>query len=405
MRIVIALGLVRALTAKSTPHGGRFGFWTRIDTAFVLCTLIQALAIVLTYQQWGAATNQIAFIWDCIGGYLLLRFLIQTEADVYRAIKCMAVIAFLLATAMLIEQVKLVNYFSMLGDGIPLVPELRDGRIRSQGPFLHSLLAGTVGAMLFPMFIVLWKTGKGRIWALAGALGATVMTITSSSSTPLLTYVAGVVGICAWPIRRKMRNVRWGIVGALVVLAFVMKAPVWFVISHFEVTGGSSGYHRAMLVDQFIRHFTDWWLIGTKETGNWGWDMWDVQNQYVNVGYAGGLAGFVCFLAVISWSFARIGKARRAAQSKMIEWALWCLGASLFANVVAFFGINYFDQSRMAWFAVLAMISAYSSSVLKARKLAQPKAEPAQPSKEFAYPSLGSPASVSSQLFSRSELS
>ena len=37
---------------------------------------------------------------------------------------------------------------------------------------------------------------------------------------------------------------------------------------------------------------------------------------------------------------------------------IWLLGAALLANVVAFFGVNYFDQSRMAWFALLAMVCA-----------------------------------------------
>jgi O-antigen ligase len=94
--------------------------------------------------------------------------------------------------------------------------------------------------------------------------------------------------------------------------------------------------------------------------------MWDVQNQYVNIGYTGGLVAFATFIAVISWSFARLGKARKAAaRLGRPQWMLWCLGACLFANVVGFFGINYFDQSHVAWFSFLAMIAACSSTVMK----------------------------------------
>jgi hypothetical protein len=32
------------------------------------------------------------------------------------------------------------------------------------------------------------------------------------------------------------------------------------------------------------------------------------------------------------------------------------MGAALFANVVAFFGISYFDQTMVAWYGLLAMI-------------------------------------------------
>jgi hypothetical protein len=44
------------------------------------------------------------------------------------------------------------------------------------------------------------------------------------------------------------------------------------------------------------------------------------------------------------------------------------LGASLFANVVAFFGISYFDQTIVAWYALLAMIYAATISVRRGQR-------------------------------------
>ena len=110
-----------------------------------------------------------------------------------------------------------------------------------------------------------------------------------------------------------MRALRWGLVLFLSGAALVMKAPVWFLIAHIDLTGASSGYHRAMLVDQFIRHVGDWWLVGVKDASVWGFDMWDTCNQYVQEGESGGLVAFVFFLVVIVRSFARVGAARRAA--------------------------------------------------------------------------------------------
>jgi hypothetical protein len=40
----------------------------------------------------------------------------------------------------------------------------------------------------------------------------------------------------------------------------------------------------------------------------------------------------------------------------------------MFANVVAFFGISYFDQTIVAWYALLAMISAAVVSARRARR-------------------------------------
>jgi hypothetical protein len=157
-----------------------------------------------------------------------------------------------------------------------------------------------------------------------------------------------------------MRWVRYALAAVFVSLAIVMKAPVWFAIAHIDLTGSSSSYQRAELIDQFIRHFSSWWLIGTPSTAGWGWDMWDVQNMFVSAGETGGLAALICFIFVVSKSFAKVGTARKRAPSKKLEWWSWCLGAALFANVIAFFGVDYFDQVKMMLFVLLSSICATS---------------------------------------------
>ena len=53
-----------------------------------------------------------------------------------------------------------------------------------------------------------------------------------------------------------------------------------------------------------------------------------------------------------------IGVARAAAEESHRDALLiWAIGAALFANTIAFFGIVYFDQSVIAWYALLVMIS------------------------------------------------
>jgi len=147
-----------------------------------------------------------------------------------------------------------------------------------------------------------------------------------------------------------------------------MKAPVWFAINHIDLVAGNSGYHRAMLIDQFVRHFSDWWLLGTASSPTWGEDMWDTANGYVQEGIVGGLFALVFFIAVISRSFATLGNARKAVEEdSQKQWTIWFLGAALFAHVVAYFGISYFDHTQVAWFALLAMISAASFPILAAQ--------------------------------------
>jgi hypothetical protein len=47
---------------------------------------------------------------------------------------------------------------------------------------------------------------------------------------------------------------------------------------------------------------------------------------------------------------------------KRHEWLFWCLGATLFAHIMAFQGVSYFDQSRFWWYAYLAVILAATST-------------------------------------------
>jgi hypothetical protein len=161
----------------------------------------------------------------------------------------------------------------------------------------------------------------------------------------------------------------------------VMKAPVWFLLARIDLTGGSSGYHRAELVDQCIRHFWDWWLIGTKDAGTWADDMWDSQNQYVQVAETGGLAALVFMIVMVKRLYANLGNARKEVakslvKSKEQQWSLWLLGSALFAHLTAFFGINYFDQSRIGWFLLLVAISVFAGRIMQGGPREDPAAEP-----------------------------
>ena len=200
------------------------------------------------------------------------------------------------------------------------------------------------------------------------------MMLTTASSTPVLAYVAGVGSLFLWPIRRSMRVVRWGIVLTIASFAVVMKAPVWFIVAHVNVIGGSGGYDRAYLIDVFIRHFKDWWLIGTNQTGNWGYDMWDLSNQFVAEGETGGLLTFICFIAMISRSFSRLGRMRNQVGPNQ-GWLCWSLGAVMVAHIFAYFGVSYWDQTRIWWWACLAMISATTVALQPVRAKSAPRTD------------------------------
>lgn len=364
------------LFAKARSKEGLLaGGFTIIDKLFLFWALFRALATNLEYLNQAAFINQCGFLWDSLGAYFLLRYLIRDEQDVRLVIKSFAVITSVLSVTMLGERIFGLNAFGYIGGH--LTPFVRDGAIRAQGIFEGPIPAGTFAATLLCLFVWLAWRGNSKFFGFLGFTSALVMVVTSASSTPLLASLASFLAVMMWPLRRKMRIVRWGIVAALIGLQMVMKAPVWYVIAHVDLIAGNSGYHRAILIDFFVRHFSEWWLIGVKSTQSWGWDLWDQANQFVAEGENGGLATFICFVWMISRCFGRLGDSRKLLDGDKREALVWFLGGALFSHVVGFFGISYNDQTAFAWFTLLAMIAVVTARILETKPVTAAEAEPA----------------------------
>ena len=361
LRILIFVGWVRLLASPSAMPGKKLlRLMTNIDKAFLAWVVSNVVMFTILWGAWDAFVNRLGFAYTDLGIYFLMRFLIRDDKDVERAIRVLAIVCFVVGLLMLGEHFTGINIIGKIG-GVPAIDQVREGKLRAQGPFVHPLLAGAVGATLVPLFVGLWwKSKNARRVAVMGILGACLMALASMASTSLFGLAAGLLALCLWPMRSSMRALRWGIGLTLVGLQIVMKAPVWALIARVDLIGGSSGYRRYELINQAILRFWEWWLVGTRTQSQWGWDMWDSINWYVNQATTGGLITLILFVTILVFCFKRIGTARRrsAAQKEhRNELFIWALGATLFANALSFIGIMYFDQSCAIWFTFLAMIS------------------------------------------------
>ena len=357
VRIVILAGALRLMKFKLSSQvplfGGQVG---SLDAAFLWWAFFRAAAAMLLFREGGAAVVQMAFWLDALGGYFLFRHLIRTKEDVAETIQVLAVVSVVLAACMFAEYFTRSNPFRYIG--AEAESWLRDGKVRARGVFANSITAGTFGATLFPLFVWLHGSKKTRLWATLGLIASTSIVLTSVASTAFSAYLAGILGLSLWPLRKRMRMIRWSILLLVLGLASVMKAPVWFLIERIDFVGGH-GWDRAALIDEFVHHTSEWWLIGTRDNANWGNSTWDACNQFVAEGVAGGLLTLVLFIVLLCLAFSFIGKARKRVQGQpRQEWFFWCLGAALFAHLIAFIGIDYFDQIRVLWFVFLAMIAA-----------------------------------------------
>jgi hypothetical protein len=334
-----------------------------IDKAMIAWAISAIVIYTLLWQTGQAFINRLGFAYDTFGLYFLFRFLVRDLNDIKRTMRILAILIAPLAAAMLAEKLTGRNAFAVFG-GVMEFTRIREGSLRCQGPFAHPILAGSFGATLLPFFLGMWSQGKQvRLVVVLAALSCLVITVTSASSGPFLALLAGVGAFAMWSRRRWLRTIRWGILLALVGLHLVMKAPVWFIIARADVFGGSTGWHRAALIDAAVKHFGDWWLLGVKDTGVWSGQthlLADVTNEYVWQGVQGGLLTLVLFILIIVFCFRGVGRAVRAMRKThplTDLLCIWSLGASLFAHVVNYMSISYFDQNFVNWYLLLSMIS------------------------------------------------
>jgi len=205
------------------------------------------------------------------------------------------------------------------------------------------------------------------------------MVFTSGSGGPTFTFLVGLLALAFWPLRKHMLVIRRGVVLTLVGLEIVMKADVWYLMARVDIFSGSTGYHRAYLIDRALANLGDWWLIGTKSTAAWadeGAHLFDVTNQYLVYGADGGLITMLLFILVIVRCFRAVGPSIRALGEEFgeLQFCVWALAAALVSHVVTFLSVSYFDQNFVNWYLLLAMISTASLSVQGVREKASSRA-------------------------------
>jgi hypothetical protein len=358
-QILILTVVARMVAFRGSPSEKRFaGGFNALDKVVVLWSLSALIIFALEFMDAQALIKGLGDLVVSLGGYLAVRFLLPDREAVRHALKALAVVCVIQGVCMVSEQFTHQNVFNFAGGPWP---QMREGHLRSEGA-MGTLCSGPFAGVLIPLFLWLGTEKKSRVAAFAGIAGATAMVWASHASTSWMAYGAGLVGLLFWPLRKQMRLLRWGLVALLVALHLVMHGPVWSLIEKVDLTGGSSNYHRYILVDNTIRHFWDWWLLGCKNYGAWGFDMWDLSNQFVVNALTGGLLTLVLYILIFKRGFRAIGLARKRVEGdRRQEWLFWCLGSALFANVVAHFGVNYGPYLIMCFFVLLVGISVATS--------------------------------------------
>jgi hypothetical protein len=357
IRMLILVGLIRIVVRGERLPGGM----GQLDWVVVTFGLWVILSSFGHANMTEAITFRLGKAYNAIGTYFLVRILCNSAESIRNIPVVLAIVLFPVALSMFIEHHTGRNLFSFLG-GVPEVSQVREGRIRAQGPFLHPILAGTVGAASIPIVLILWR--RNRHFAILGLVGCALMIYGCSSSGPIMTALAGLFGVTLYRFPRLINRVGIKIVGIYIVLAVLMKAPVYYLIARVDIIGGSTGHHRARLIEQGIAHLNEWWLVGTDYTRHWMptgviWspDHSDITNHYLHLGVVGGLLSMILFIFILRLGFVLVGRSLRFTGVHS-DWgfAVWCLGSALFAHTITFVSVSYFDQSIVFLYLLLGAI-------------------------------------------------
>ena len=363
LRIVILLGWLKVVLERQ-PYTIQLN---SLDKAVLLWILAHSLIYILREQTIVALKYQGGFIFNTAGLYFLFRFFGLDFDDFKDNLKWFAVIIIPLGVFFIIESVTQNNLFSVFG-GVSEEVIIREGRLRCQGPFRHPILAGTFAATAIPLFFSMWWNRDNRVLSFLAICSCLIVVVTTASTGPLMAVTGGALAMGAWTLRRHMRVVRWAIGLGILVLHVYMNAPVWYIFSRLGDVAGGGGWHRSELINKVIENFDMWWLAGTSFANTAEWfpytvsigseESADFTNQFVEEGITGGIVTLSLFISVLVLCYKYLGRAlTRFEDREDVSKYLWCLGAALFAHMVSFFSVSYFDQISIYLYWIMAAIA------------------------------------------------
>lgn len=372
IRIVILVGWVRVLARGERPPGGLIG----LDRIMIYWGLWGVCCSVFHSSPSSYFVTQLGQVYNILGSYFLIRAFCRDREDIENIIRITAIILIPVALEMINAKMTGKNLFSVFG-GVPEAVVVRSDRLRAQGPFLHAILAGTVGAVCIPLMLGIWRIYPRT--AKVGIVAGLIMVGACSSSGPVMTVLASVFGLILWRWRHSMSQLRIAAVTVIgyIFLNLVMEDSAYYLIARIDLTGGSTGWHRAYLIEQAIAHLGEWWLTGTDFTRHWmptgvSWstDHSDITNQYIAYGVTGGLPLMCLFIAAIFVAFRYVGRIldQGGDGDDRGDWITWTLGVCLFSHAASCVSVAYFDQSFLFLYLSLALIgSLYAATCEQAR--------------------------------------
>ena len=373
-RTLIVVGLVRGIIGGFWPGGG---LKAADKTVIVFCVIALIVSVAPRLDVASPFTQNVGLILNVGGTYLFGRMYLTDNTALQRFGVAVSIIMVPLALLLTVELTSRKNLYWPLGAHHSQAV-MRDGKVRAQGPFKHAILAGTAGATTVPLCLLLWR--RRRKIAIIGAGAGSLITFCSTSSGPLSSLAIGVAAILLWNVRGHMQNIRRIGTVMLIGMHLMSTRGVWYLMARIDLVGGSTGFHRAKLIDNAFDDFGLWWLHGTDYTRNWMFSgvTWsdrhtDLTNYYIHLGVIGGVWLIICLIALLTFGYKSVGKgmiaadqlnyyagdpkeSERSLEENAEPFMFWCVGATLFSHTITFLSVSYFDQMFVMFYLVIALV-------------------------------------------------
>lgn len=352
----------------------------KIDKALVAVFLSNTIIFLLRSDTGQAFTIGLGV--DMVLCYFSFRALLRNEADLIYTLKAFA---FLLIPFLGLTYIERYtggsNIFSSMG-GIVEGKFIREGTPRCMGSFRHPSLLGTLGATFIPIYIGLFFNKAHRKMAIIGMASSTGIVILSNSGGPLSSALFAAVCWTLWLFKEHLGKVRMAGFFLLIILALVMKAPIWYLFARVSSITGGDGWHRSYLIDRAILDLDKWWLAGMPITDTASWFPYihqltggaDMTNYFLFFGVTSGILTVILFIVFLYQVFSFNGRSLRDSRlsksdsSNTTEYLTWGIGAAHAVHIINWQGITYFDQTYALWYFQVAAVTCVAPLLQKSKR-------------------------------------
>lgn len=327
--------------------------WNEFDKLILTVNIVESVVYIIQWRSFSQFLYKCGALYDCLGMYWLFRQTIRNWRDVKQLIAIFSVFAIISAPLVAMENIKQYSFYSIFG---PVGAKFHRGRFRCAGPFPHYIMMGCYWAILLPLIYAGLKTSRNKSFYLLAITGSLICIYYSASSTPMLGVVSIVFFWMLYKYRIHGMTFLKLICFSLLILHLIMKKPVWHLMSRVGVFGGSTGYHRYFLFDQFIKHTLEWFFLGTRSTRHWGYQLFDVTNQFVLEAVRGGIATLILFIVIVYKSVKIPGSLSITEKDQDVKWLAWAICVTMLGHFVQFWGVSYFGQINMILYLGFALV-------------------------------------------------